>query len=66
MVSTFKTPPNSSTDGAKMITLSKRNSPYFFSSRLASSADLNVKEYPLSERKRKRVLYVHYPKTANN
>lgn len=48
IVSTLSDPPNSSTEGAKIIRCSYKNSPYFESTRLASSADLKVSEYPLS------------------
>jgi hypothetical protein len=44
MVSTLSEPPNSSTEGAKIIRCAYKNSPYFERTRFASSADLKVSE----------------------
>jgi hypothetical protein len=53
IVSTLSDPPNSSTEGAKIMRCSYKNSPYFERTRLASSADLKVSEYPLPVNKMK-------------
>jgi hypothetical protein len=58
MVSTLRDPPNSSTEGAKIMRCSYKNSPYFERTRLASSADLKVSEYPLSVNKKNWVITV--------
>lgn len=49
--STESEPPNSSTEGAKIIKCSYKNSPYFDSTKLESSAAFNVNVKPLSEMK---------------
>lgn len=56
--STDKDPPNSSTDGAKIIKWSYKNSPYFESTRLASSADLYVNVNPLSVNKKLKIVKI--------
>jgi hypothetical protein len=48
MASTLRDPPNSSTDGEKIIRFLYRYCPYFANTKLESSTGLKTSEYPRS------------------